>query len=144
MTSRPCVCGVVTSDPGNYTGVVWSEALWVEGGCGRWVEGGLRGWEVGHRTPRVSCSARRKVGSQAKAGQGSNPKEAKLRQAECKTELQQFELVQTSTEKTHGKRNFQNLNAFFCHVPLIYALGVLDSFYARTVGGRRPRLKKNF
>ena len=124
MTSRPCVCGGVTSDPGNYTGVVWSEALWVEGGCGRRVEG----WEVGHRTPRVSCSARRKVGSQAKAGQGSNPKEAKLRQAECKTELQQVELVQTSTEKTHGKMNFQNLNVFFRHVFLIYALGVLNSF----------------
>ena len=82
------------------------------------------------------------MGSQAKAGQGSNPKEAKLRQAECKTELQQVELVQTSTEKTQGKRKF--LNVFFRHVPLIYALGVLDSFYARTVGGRWPRLKKTF
>ena len=101
---------------------------------------GLRGWEVGHRTPRVSCSARRKVGSQAKAGQGSNPKEAKLRQAECKTELQHVELVQTSTEKNHRKRNFQKPECFFRHVPLIYALGVLDSFYARTVGVKWPGL----
>ena len=53
----------------------------------------------------------------AKPRQGSNPKEAKLRQAECKTELQQVELVQTSTEKNHGKRNFQNLNAFFVTFP---------------------------
>ena len=70
VTSRPCVCGGVTSDPGNYTGVVWSEALWVEGGCGRWVEGfeGVGGWSPD--TPgQLQCKAQGGEPSQGRAGQ---------------------------------------------------------------------------
>ena len=85
------------------------------GGGWRGVEG-VGGWSPD--TPgQLQCKAQGGEPSQGKAGQGSNPKEAKLRQAECKTELQHVELVQTSTEKIHGKRNFQNLNAFFVTFP---------------------------
>ena len=103
VTSRPCVCGGVTSDPGNYTGVVWSEALWVEGGCGRWVEG-VGGWSPD--TPgQLQCKAQGGEPSQGRAGQGSNPKEAKLLNAKhSSSRLSSYNIQQT---KFMGKGIFK-------------------------------------
>ena len=93
MTSRPCVCGVVTSDPGNYTGVVWSEALWVEGGCGRWVEGGRL--VTGHPGSAAVQGAR--WGAKPRQGRAATPKRqncGRLNAKQSSSRLSSYKLQQ--------------------------------------------------
>ena len=96
---------------------------------------GVGGWSPD--TPgQLQCKAQGGEPSQGRAGQ--QPQRGKTAAGWMQNRAPAGWARTNFNRKKSWEKEFSKSECFFRHVPLIYALGVLGSFYARTVGVKWP------